>query len=131
MRRGLGTPKRVIRKMSQAARTGAARLRPLSNRRRFGRFKGSRLGCSVGRVIDLSGGGVTPAAALIELLKEWNKRAGPIFQELDEPGADLEPLLKRLRRPVGLTGCRFLLREQITQRRGGVLGAVDQRTQLL
>ncbi len=58
MRRGLGTGKRVIRKMSQAARTGAKRLRPLTNRRRFGRFKGSRLGCSVGKVMDLSGGGM-------------------------------------------------------------------------
>ncbi len=58
MRRGVGTSRRVIRKMSQGIRSTAARLRPLSDRRRFGRFKGTRLGCSIGRVIDLSGGGL-------------------------------------------------------------------------
>ena len=58
MRRGVGTGRRVIRKMSQGIRAGAARLRPLTDRRRFGRFKGTRLGCNIGRVIDLSGGGL-------------------------------------------------------------------------
>ena len=58
MRRGVGTGKRVIRRMSQGIRSGAARLRPLTDRRRFGRSKGTRLGCSIGRVIDLSGGGL-------------------------------------------------------------------------
>ncbi len=58
MRRGLGTGKRVIRRMSQSVRAGAARLRPLTDRRRFGRFRGTRLGCNIGRVVDLSGGGL-------------------------------------------------------------------------
>ena len=58
MRRGVGTGKRVIRRMSQSVRAGAARLRPLTDRRRFGRFRGTRLGCNIGRVIDLSGGGL-------------------------------------------------------------------------
>ncbi len=58
MRRGVGTGRRVIRKMSQGIRAGAARLRPLTDRRRFGRFKGTRLGCNIGTVIDLSGGGL-------------------------------------------------------------------------
>ncbi len=58
MRRGVGTGRRVIRRMSQGIRAGAARLRPLTDRRRFGRFKGTRLGCNIGRVIDLSGGGL-------------------------------------------------------------------------
>ena len=58
MRRGVGTGKRVIRRMSQGIRSTAACLRPLSDRRKFGRFKGTRLGCSIGRVIDLSGGGL-------------------------------------------------------------------------
>ncbi len=58
MRRGVGTGGRVIRKMSQGIRSTAARFRPLSDRRRSGRFKGGRLGCSIGKVIDLSGGGM-------------------------------------------------------------------------
>ena len=58
MRRGVGTGKRVIRRMSQSVRAGAARFRPLSDRRQSGRCKGSRLGCSIGKVIDLSGGGL-------------------------------------------------------------------------
>ena len=58
MRRGLGTGKRVIRRMSQSVRAGAARLRPLTDRRRCGRFRGTRLGCNIGRVVDLSGGGL-------------------------------------------------------------------------
>ncbi len=58
MRRGVRTGRRVVRKMSQGIRAGAARLRPLTDRRRFGRFKGSRLGCSIGNVVDLSGGGL-------------------------------------------------------------------------
>ena len=58
MRRGAGTGKRVIRSMSQGVRAGAARLRPLAERRKFGRFKGTRLGCNIGRVMDLSDGGL-------------------------------------------------------------------------
>ncbi len=58
MRRGVGPGKRVIRRMSQSVRAGAARLRPLTDRRRFGRFRGTRLGCNIGRVVDLSGGGL-------------------------------------------------------------------------
>lgn len=44
--------------MAQSVRAGAQRLRPLSDRRKFGRFKGTRLGCNLGRVMDLSGGGM-------------------------------------------------------------------------
>ncbi len=44
--------------MSQGVRAGAARLRPLADRRRSGRSKGTRLGCSIGTVIDLSDGGL-------------------------------------------------------------------------
>ena len=44
--------------MSQGVRAGAARLRPLADRRKAGRFKGSRLGCNLGKVMDLSGGGM-------------------------------------------------------------------------
>ena len=58
MRRGVGTGKRVIRRMSQGVRAGAARLRPLAERRKFSRFKGTRLGCNIGRVMDLSDGGL-------------------------------------------------------------------------
>lgn len=44
--------------MARGVRAGAARLKPLSDRRRFGRFKGNRLGCNLGKVMDLSGGGM-------------------------------------------------------------------------
>jgi hypothetical protein len=44
--------------MSQGVRAGAARLRPLTDRRQYGRLKGTRLGCNIGTVIDLSGGGL-------------------------------------------------------------------------
>jgi hypothetical protein len=44
--------------MSQGVRSGAARLRPLTDRRKYGRLKVSRLGCNIGTVIDLSGGGL-------------------------------------------------------------------------
>ena len=44
--------------MARGVRAGAARLRPLADRRRFGRFKGTRLGCNHGKVMDLSGGGM-------------------------------------------------------------------------
>lgn len=58
MRLGAGAGRKAIRKMTNTVRAGAARLRPLTDRRRFGRFNAGRLGCSLGRVMDLSGGGM-------------------------------------------------------------------------
>lgn len=58
MRRGTGTGRQAIRRMAQGVRAGAARLRPLTDRRQFGRFRGTRLGCNLGKVMDLSGGGM-------------------------------------------------------------------------
>ena len=51
---GAGAASTLARKV----RAGASRLRPLSDRRRFGRIKGGRLGCNLGSVLDLSSGGM-------------------------------------------------------------------------
>ena len=58
MRQGAGPGRHVFRSMTNTVRAGAAKLRPLSDRRRFGRFGAERLGCDLGRVMDLSGGGM-------------------------------------------------------------------------
>ena len=58
MRNGAGAGRKAIRSMTNTVRAGAARLRPLTERRRFGRFGAQRLGCNLGRVMDLSGGGL-------------------------------------------------------------------------
>ena len=58
MRHGVGAGRKAIRRMTNTVRAGAARLRPLTDRRRFGRFNAGRLGCNLGRVMDLSGGGM-------------------------------------------------------------------------
>ena len=109
MRRGLGTGKRVIRRMSQSVRAGAARLRPLTDRRRFGRFRGTRLGCNIGRVVDLSGGGLrvrratrissqmdvklwTPKRQITVLAKvAWVRRIGFRKYEIGLEFGDLSP----------------------------------------
>ena len=44
--------------MVRGVRAGASRLRPLSERRKWGRVKGTRLNCNLGMVLDLSGGGM-------------------------------------------------------------------------
>ena len=58
MRQGIGAGRNAIRRMTNTVRAGAAKLRPLTDRRRFGRFNAGRLGCDLGRVMDLSGGGM-------------------------------------------------------------------------
>jgi hypothetical protein len=44
--------------VTRTIKAGAKRLRPLSDRRRAGRIKGGKLGCSHGAVIDISSGGM-------------------------------------------------------------------------
>ena len=44
--------------MMRVLHAGATRLRPLADRRRAGRIKGTGLRCNRGRVIDLSSGGM-------------------------------------------------------------------------
>ncbi len=56
MRRKWGTSS--VRLMVRGVRAGASRLRPLSERRKWGRVKGTRLNCNLGMVMDLSGGGM-------------------------------------------------------------------------
>ena len=58
MRHGINAGKKVFRRMTSTVRAGAARLRPLTDRRHFGRFRAERLKCNLGRVMDLSGGGL-------------------------------------------------------------------------
>lgn len=43
-----------IRSMVRKVRAGAARLRPLIERRKSDRLKGSRIRCSLGEVVDIS-----------------------------------------------------------------------------
>ena len=50
--------KKAIVGLSRTLKAGAKRLRPLTDRRRFGRIKGEMLGCNHGVVIDLSSGGM-------------------------------------------------------------------------
>lgn len=47
-----------IRSMARSVRAGARVLRPFIERRKGGRMKGTRLGCNLGMVADLSGGGM-------------------------------------------------------------------------
>ena len=58
MRYGVRAGRNAFRSMSNTVRAGAARLRPLAERRNFGRFRADRLGCNLGRPMDLSGGGM-------------------------------------------------------------------------
>ena len=44
--------------MALRVRAGAARLRPLTERRKAGRIKGGKVSCNWGSVIDISGGGM-------------------------------------------------------------------------
>jgi hypothetical protein len=44
--------------MARGIRAGAARLRPLAERRRSGRVKGGKARCDRGKVIDISAGGM-------------------------------------------------------------------------
>lgn len=48
----------AVRTMARTVRAGAARLRPLGERRQSGRVKAHKLGCNWGSVIDLSSGGM-------------------------------------------------------------------------
>ena len=74
MRRRLGERTNPIRAMARGVRAGATRLKPLSERRKWGRVKGSRLGCNLGQVMDLSGGGLR--------LRSTRRLAGKKYVEL-------------------------------------------------
>ena len=58
MRRRWGPNANPVRMMARGIRASTSRLKPLSERRRFGRVKGHRLRCNLGVVLDLSGGGL-------------------------------------------------------------------------
>lgn len=47
-----------IRSMARRVQSGAKRLRPFINRRHSSRMKATGLGCNLGTVADLSGGGM-------------------------------------------------------------------------
>ena len=48
----------AVRTVTRSVRAGAARLRPSSERRKTGRIKGDKVGCNLGSVMDISGGGM-------------------------------------------------------------------------
>ncbi len=54
--RGRSEPVRHL--ITNKIRAGAKRLRPLAERRRFGRLKGGKLQCNRGQVLDISAGGM-------------------------------------------------------------------------
>ena len=54
--RGRAGPVRHL--IQNKIRAGAKRLRPLAERRRFGRLKGGKLQCNRGQVLDISAGGL-------------------------------------------------------------------------
>ncbi len=58
MSRRWGANSNPVRMMARGIRAGASRLKPLSERRTFGRVKATRLRCNLGVVLDLSGGGL-------------------------------------------------------------------------
>jgi hypothetical protein len=105
--------------MARGVRAGAARLRPLVERRKAGRIKGGKVNCNWGRVIDISGGGmrvraprrlrgrlaveiwthhrrVTVPAAVV-----WCKRAG--FRKYDV-GLQFEDVTEDIKRELTAIG---------------------------
>ena len=58
MSRRLQAGSHAVRTMALRVRAGAARLRPLAERRKAGRIKGGKVSCNWGSVIDISGGGM-------------------------------------------------------------------------
>ena len=87
MRHGDGVGRKAIRRMTNTVRAGAAKLRPLTDRRRFGRFDAGRLGCDLGRVMDLSGGGMRircprRLSGLVDVQLWTVKRRGPVHAKI-------------------------------------------------
>lgn len=48
----------AVRRIMSGVRTGASRLRPLSDRRRVGRAPGRGIGCNLGEIQDISAAGL-------------------------------------------------------------------------
>jgi hypothetical protein len=58
MRHRWGPSSNPVSTIARSVRAGAARLRPLGERRKTGRIKGGKLRCNLGSVIDISAGGM-------------------------------------------------------------------------